>query len=331
MEIRLRVHLNVEDPFIILNPEHNQVFSSSPKILSFLLDPSSFFSIIYDEDGYKIISKQGSQLDSPPKSQNPLNSPLSELCRFTNPEVDQFYTPPFQIGYSYPFPQIHSALLHVDFYVLQSGHANVWRVLYTFERIIKDEGLSFNLSKLACLYNLVSHGSHRFLFKAKPQHPLPLLKTTKNDTSWRNQFFFVWRDTIPLGNTLPKKWVWKGAQKSASKSASKFDVGDINSIIYPCSLKKELAKGKSQPEPKTMSTRARTAPIGRSLLIAPMMPSKGLSVSKPSMTEALWYLRKIHCHLNLLFHFFETAYQISGRNFFQLGDDVTTCNFRLLP
>ncbi|MFS7912217.1 hypothetical protein Hanom_Chr02g00127331 [Helianthus anomalus] len=60
------------------------------------------------------------------------------------------------------------------------------RVLYTFERLIRDEGLSFGLSKLVSLYNLVAHGSHRFLFKAKPQNPLPLLKTTKNDTNWRN-------------------------------------------------------------------------------------------------------------------------------------------------
>ncbi|MFS8016470.1 hypothetical protein Hanom_Chr15g01369081 [Helianthus anomalus] len=96
------------------------------------------------------------------------------------------------------------------------------------------------------------------MFKAKPQHPLPLLKTTKNDTNSRNQFFFVRRDTIPLGNTLPKKWALKGAQKSASKSASKFDLGDIDSMISPRSLKRELAKGQSQPEPKMMSTRART-------------------------------------------------------------------------
>ncbi|KAM0064620.1 hypothetical protein Hdeb2414_s0003g00105131 [Helianthus debilis subsp. tardiflorus] len=48
------------------------------------------------------------------------------------------------------------------------------------------------------------------------------------------------------------------AQKSASKSASKFDLGDIDNMISPRSLKKELAKGPSQPKPKTMSTRART-------------------------------------------------------------------------
>ncbi|MFS7948971.1 hypothetical protein Hanom_Chr06g00566061 [Helianthus anomalus] len=209
-----------------------------------------------------------------------------------------------------------------------------WRVLYTFEQIISEEGLDFNLSELSRLYNLVSHGSHRFLFKAKPQQPLPLFKTTTNDTSWRNQFFFVTRDTIPLGNSLPKKWTLKGtlwilrlglprvlfyvritdpdlftcavtnfsslavhlateqrivafwaldstirtfklkakdledttstsftmssAPRSASKSASKFDPSDIDSMIFPRSIKRELARGQSQPEPKVMTTRAKT-------------------------------------------------------------------------
>ncbi|KAJ0659744.1 hypothetical protein HanRHA438_Chr14g0651741 [Helianthus annuus] len=82
----------------------------------------------------------------------------------------------------------------------------LWRVLYTLEQIINKEGLSFGLTELPHLYNLVSHGSHRFLFKAKPQHRLPLLKTTKNETNWKNQFFIVRRDSIPNGNCLPKKW-----------------------------------------------------------------------------------------------------------------------------
>ncbi|MFS8020328.1 hypothetical protein Hanom_Chr15g01414271 [Helianthus anomalus] len=60
------------------------------------------------------------------------------------------------------------------------------------------------MSELSQLYNLVSHGSYRYLFKSKPQKPLPILKTTKNDTNWRNRFFFVRRDFIPNGNQLPK-------------------------------------------------------------------------------------------------------------------------------
>ncbi|MFS7977804.1 hypothetical protein Hanom_Chr10g00908241 [Helianthus anomalus] len=93
---------------------------------------------------------------SPPKSQDLLKTPSSELC-----------------------------------------HANAVESVYTLEQIIRDEGLNFNFSELSRLYNLVSHGSQRVLFKAKPQQPPPLLKTTKNDTCWRNQFFFV-RETLFL-------------------------------------------------------------------------------------------------------------------------------------
>ncbi|MFS8016484.1 hypothetical protein Hanom_Chr15g01369221 [Helianthus anomalus] len=120
--------------FIILNLEHNQAFSSSPKILSFLLDLSPFFSITMTKMVTRLSPNKGHDSDSPPKSQNLLKSSSSELCRFTDPEVDQFFTrfPPntvfrsfdslvksdsvsstwvcfpvaaFQIGYSYPFPE----------------------------------------------------------------------------------------------------------------------------------------------------------------------------------------------------------------------------------
>ncbi|MFS7917849.1 hypothetical protein Hanom_Chr03g00193991 [Helianthus anomalus] len=40
----------------------------------------------------------------------------------------------------------------------------LWRVLYTVEQIIINEGLDFNLFELSHLYSLVSHGSHRFVF-----------------------------------------------------------------------------------------------------------------------------------------------------------------------
>ncbi|MFS8006252.1 hypothetical protein Hanom_Chr14g01247021 [Helianthus anomalus] len=39
---------------------------------------------------------------------------------------------------------------------------------------------------------------------------------------------------------------------------------------------------------------------------------------------------KIHNHPKLSLLFAETTYQISGRNFFQVGDDVTTRNFKSL-
>ncbi|MFS8003918.1 hypothetical protein Hanom_Chr13g01219511 [Helianthus anomalus] len=61
----------------------------------------------------------------------------------------------------------------------------MWRVLYTIENIIEQEGIEIGMSELSQLYNLVSHGSHRFLFKPKPGDSHPIHKTTKNDTTGR--------------------------------------------------------------------------------------------------------------------------------------------------
>ncbi|KAJ0617624.1 hypothetical protein HanHA89_Chr02g0043901 [Helianthus annuus] len=117
-----------------------------------------------------------------------------------------FPVAPFQIGFTYPF----LAFTHCFFTLTGLCYIQVmpmsWRVLYTLEQIITNEGIDLGLTELNHLYNLVSHGSHHLLLKAKPQHPHPLLKVTKNDTYWKNQFCFVRRDSIPNGNHLPKKW-----------------------------------------------------------------------------------------------------------------------------
>ncbi|KAF5798935.1 hypothetical protein HanXRQr2_Chr07g0298811 [Helianthus annuus] len=43
----------------------------------------------------------------------------------------------------------------------------------------------------------------------------------------------------------------------------------------------------------------------------------------------MWYPAKIHSHPDLTLCRFWTTYQISGRNFFQVGDDVTTRNSKV--
>ncbi|KAF5798398.1 hypothetical protein HanXRQr2_Chr07g0292441 [Helianthus annuus] len=173
--------------------------------------------------------------NSPLKSQGLSKNPSMELCRFTDPEVDQFrscfpdgtmFRPfnsstksdcmsdtwitfpaiPFQIGFTYPFPVLTEGFFTLTALCYIQAMPMLWRVLYTLEHIIEQEGIDIGMSVLSQQYNLVSHGSYRYLFKSKPQKPLPTLKTTKNDTNWRNQFFFVRRDSIPNRNYLPKKW-----------------------------------------------------------------------------------------------------------------------------
>ncbi|MFS7997618.1 hypothetical protein Hanom_Chr12g01143901 [Helianthus anomalus] len=43
----------------------------------------------------------------------------------------------------------------------------------------------------------------------------------------------------------------------------------------------------------------------------------------------LWHMGKIHSHPNLTLRHLRGTYQISGRNFFQVGDDVTTQTFKV--
>ncbi|KAJ0454489.1 hypothetical protein HanPSC8_Chr15g0653891 [Helianthus annuus] len=178
--------------------------------------------------------------NSPTRSQALLKNPSLELCRFTDLEIDQlrhcfpegtifrpfdssmksdcksdvwisFPAAPFQIGFTYPFPAFTRSFFTVTGQCYIQAMPMMWRVLFTLEQIIKHEGIDLGLSELNHMYNqLVSHGSYRFLFKAKPQHPHPLLKVTKNDTNRRNQFFFVGGYSIPNGNHLPKTWNTQG-------------------------------------------------------------------------------------------------------------------------
>ncbi|KAM0069387.1 hypothetical protein Hdeb2414_s0001g00001211 [Helianthus debilis subsp. tardiflorus] len=142
--------------------------------------------------------------NSPPKCQGLTKNPSLELCRFTDPEIDQlrhclpdgtifrpfdssmksdceseswvtFPTSPFQIGYDNPFP----AFTQSFFTLIGLCYIQAMPIL---EHIIENEGINIGLSELSHMYNLVSQGSHRFLFKHKPQQPHPLMKVTKNDT-----------------------------------------------------------------------------------------------------------------------------------------------------
>ncbi|MFS7936915.1 hypothetical protein Hanom_Chr05g00421361 [Helianthus anomalus] len=114
------------------------------------------------------------------------------------------------------------------------------------------------MSELSQMYNLISHGSYLFLFKHKPGQPHLILKTTKNDTHWRNQLFFVKRDSIPDGKDLPKIWITHGARKS-TRSVSRFSVSDLDTFASSKSIKKQLAVSPSIPNPKDASTKGKGA------------------------------------------------------------------------
>ncbi|KAI3795367.1 hypothetical protein L1987_38019 [Smallanthus sonchifolius] len=93
----------------------------------------------------------------------------------------------------------------------------VWRTLHTLEFLIKHHAVEFSASEIAHVYNLRGHGSSRFLFQIKPGMTHLILKTTQNDSNWKNSIFFVRRDSIPEGDKLSIKWIVKGRILPSSK------------------------------------------------------------------------------------------------------------------
>ncbi|KAJ0548768.1 hypothetical protein HanIR_Chr08g0387511 [Helianthus annuus] len=117
-----------------------------------------------------------------------------------------FPATPFSIGYSYPFPAFTQSFFSLTGISYIQAMPMIWRVLYTFERIIEQKGIDLGMAELAELYDLTSFGSYRYLLKRKAGEDHPVFKVTKNDTNWKRRFFFVRRDTIPYGKDLPKEW-----------------------------------------------------------------------------------------------------------------------------
>ncbi|KAF5821589.1 hypothetical protein HanXRQr2_Chr01g0015781 [Helianthus annuus] len=231
-------------------------------------------------------SKKGSPL----KSQGIIKDSPTERCCFSDAHVDKirhcfpanavfksfdptalsdfvsdvwvaFPATPFAIGYSYPFPDFTQSFFSLTGISYIQAMPMIWRVLYTFERIIEQEGIDLGMAELAEFYDLTTFGSHRYLLKRKAGEDHPIFKVTKNDTNWKRRFFFVKRDSIPDGKDLPKEWATHGrvedhrritisAGKSARsvKSASKFGISDLANVTS--SKKKAPAASPSASAPK---------------------------------------------------------------------------------
>ena len=182
---------------------------------------------------------KGSKKDSPLKSQGIIKDSPMERCCFTDIQIDKirhcfpanvvfkpfdptalsdfvsdtwvaFPATPFLIGYSYPFPTFTQSFFSLTGISFIQAMPMIWRVLYTFERIIEQEGIDLGMSELAELYDLTTFGSHRYLLKRKAGEDHPIFKVTKNDANWKRRFFFVKRDSIPDGKDLPKEWATHG-------------------------------------------------------------------------------------------------------------------------
>ncbi|KAJ0874580.1 hypothetical protein HanPSC8_Chr11g0465941 [Helianthus annuus] len=217
------------------------------------------------------------QQESPFKSQGIITNSAKERCIFTDPQIDRIrccfpantvfkaYDPsalsdhtsdpwvafpvtPFAVGYTYPFPAFTQAFFSLTGISYIQAMPMIWRVLYTLERIIEQEGIDIGMAELGELYDLTTFGSHRYLFKRRPGEEHPIFKATKNDTNWKRRFFFVRRDTIPDGKDLPKKWATHGRIEDPGKD---HPISVSHLKLTPAAKERLLAFKKLDPEIRT--------------------------------------------------------------------------------
>ncbi|KAF5765241.1 hypothetical protein HanRHA438_Chr15g0713731 [Helianthus annuus] len=216
-----------------------------------------------------------SKKDSPLKSQGIIKDSPTERCCFTDAHIDKirhcfpanvvfksfdpsalsdsvsntwvaFPATPFTIGYSYPFPSFTQFFFSLTGISYIQAMPMIWRVLYTFERIIEQEGIDLGMAELAELYDLTTFGSHRYLLKRKAGEDHPIFKVTKNDTNWKRRFFFVKRDSIPDGKDLPKEWATHGRVEDPRRITITISVAHLK--LTPAARERVLAFKKLDPE-----------------------------------------------------------------------------------
>ncbi|MFS8034459.1 hypothetical protein Hanom_Chr17g01581371 [Helianthus anomalus] len=79
------------------------------------------------------------------------------------------------------------------------------RVLLVLNQIKNLHCPDLCIEDIPIVYRLRSHGSSRFLLFSTSIKPL-ILKATKNEDGWQRKFFFVKRDSIYEGASLPVEW-----------------------------------------------------------------------------------------------------------------------------
>ncbi|MFS7967075.1 hypothetical protein Hanom_Chr09g00781441 [Helianthus anomalus] len=82
----------------------------------------------------------------------------------------------------------------------------VWRVLIVLNQIKALHIPDLCIEDIPIAYRVRSHGSNRYLLFSISNNPL-IRKVTKNQDEWQRKFFFVRRDTIVEGYSLPVKWL----------------------------------------------------------------------------------------------------------------------------
>ncbi|KAJ0715398.1 hypothetical protein HanPI659440_Chr13g0500681 [Helianthus annuus] len=172
--------------------------------------------------------------------QNLLKNPEKEICAFDNADIaalrasgafpdNTVFRPfdrsirsdvsstewvcfpayPFSLGLRYPFPEFMMQFFRTTGISFAQTMPMVWRVLIVLNQIKNLHCSDLRIEDLPIAYRLRSHGSSRFLLFSTSSKPL-ILKATKNEDGWQRKFFFVKRDSIAEGASLPVEWLTTG-------------------------------------------------------------------------------------------------------------------------
>ena len=86
----------------------------------------------------------------------------------------------------------------------------LWRILYVLNIIMADKKLELKVPDLSIVYTLTTFGSGFYILKVKDKNKRLIGEVTQNDDHWKNRFFFVKRESLPVGSYLPSSWVAGG-------------------------------------------------------------------------------------------------------------------------
>ena len=119
-----------------------------------------------------------------------------------------FYYYPFELGVRFPFSELVKNTL-TDLHVSPGQlMPSAWRVLACLDAVESKHGLGINVEVLKRNYFIKKFNGCRFgLSSRKKDDPLIFNLDIVNDRGWKNDFFFVAKDTLP-GSTdfLLDRW-----------------------------------------------------------------------------------------------------------------------------
>ncbi|MFS7990344.1 hypothetical protein Hanom_Chr11g01057691 [Helianthus anomalus] len=156
---------------------------------------------------------------------------------------------PFSLGLRYPFPEFMMQFFRITGLSFAQTMPMVWRVLVVLNQIKTFHVPDLCIEDIHITYRLRSHGSNRFLLSSTSNNPL-ILKVTKNEDEWKRKFFFVRRDSITEGDSLPMKWL----TTDPAKMPQVFDFEELYSYSGPVQIKKEpTSKASTTSKPSASS------------------------------------------------------------------------------